>query len=631
MLPGFDFRLWTDAGSREFIATEYPSFLPTWDSYPYTIQRADAIRYFVLHKYGGIYMDLDIGCRAHPGPLLHFESILPITKPVGVSNDLMFSAPKTPFMDLVINSLETFNHQWLYMPYPTVMFSTGPMFISAIYSMWCRILQKGVGIDPAQNHLYQRVRILPKSLYGKNISPDDAPLSFYFHYYGSSWHAGDAGFIGFLGKYGYRILLLGSTVVFLGFCYLLWSKRRQILRSPRYRKVSLDPFEDLAVSPPIANDSYKQHLQIENDPAPSSIKSKLYSLTHLFNKSCEESVSKGSYVPLTTLAPSQQIRQRSNTGNSDSMQYDPGSPVSTATTSRLPASPDTPPPRRKPRVNPMANRPHSRQRSRDIERGSPIYRPSNAAAAPAEQETSWIWPDSATGDGEGSAGFPAGSSSPNNITQSQASVFSEPEGLTPPPAARDLPAMYVTGPSGQISADDLWDRTEYPGISKRPVNVRRQTDNSRSTPPSGTSTSIVGRPRSSSYQRPPMKSTSSQNGSDTGNPFNGRSARNNTRRASPPSQDATTSLTQSEALSRNRTSSNATNITDGEVSASELLDTLGDLEPVSSAGSSNLNNNGTSSATTRTGVTTPGERAKDAQMQAMRKRSLSSEGERFLR
>lgn len=33
MLPGFEFKLWTDADSREFIATEYPSFLPTWDSY----------------------------------------------------------------------------------------------------------------------------------------------------------------------------------------------------------------------------------------------------------------------------------------------------------------------------------------------------------------------------------------------------------------------------------------------------------------------------------------------------------------------------------------------------------------------------------------------------------------------
>lgn len=167
----------------------------------FTIQRADAIRYFVLHKYGGIYMDLDIGCRAHPGPLLHFESILPLTKPVGVSNDLMFSAPKTPFMDLVINSLETFNHEWLFMPYPTVMFSTGPMFISAIYSMWGRILQRGMGIDPSQSHLYQRVRILPKSLYGKNILPEDAPHSFYWHYYGSSWHAGDAGFIGFVRLY----------------------------------------------------------------------------------------------------------------------------------------------------------------------------------------------------------------------------------------------------------------------------------------------------------------------------------------------------------------------------------------------------------------------------------------------
>lgn len=64
--------------------------------------------------------------------------------------------------------------------------------------MWCRILQKGVGIDPTQKHLYQRVRILPKSLYGKNILPEDAPHSFFWHYYGSSWHAGDAGFIGFV-------------------------------------------------------------------------------------------------------------------------------------------------------------------------------------------------------------------------------------------------------------------------------------------------------------------------------------------------------------------------------------------------------------------------------------------------
>lgn len=128
-------------------------------------------------------MDLDIGCRAHPGPLLHFETILPVTKPVGVSNDLMFSAPATPFMSLVINSLETFNHQWLWMNYPTVMFSTGPMYVSAIYSMWCRILERAVGATTAteDNRRHRRVRILPKSLYGKNAPPEEVPDSFFWH------------------------------------------------------------------------------------------------------------------------------------------------------------------------------------------------------------------------------------------------------------------------------------------------------------------------------------------------------------------------------------------------------------------------------------------------------------------
>lgn len=33
MLPDYEFKMWTDASAREFIQTEYPSFLATWDSY----------------------------------------------------------------------------------------------------------------------------------------------------------------------------------------------------------------------------------------------------------------------------------------------------------------------------------------------------------------------------------------------------------------------------------------------------------------------------------------------------------------------------------------------------------------------------------------------------------------------
>ena len=52
-------QLWTDAGSLEFIKKEYPWFEETFKGYKHPIQRADAIRYFVLAKYGGIYIDLD--------------------------------------------------------------------------------------------------------------------------------------------------------------------------------------------------------------------------------------------------------------------------------------------------------------------------------------------------------------------------------------------------------------------------------------------------------------------------------------------------------------------------------------------------------------------------------------------
>mgnify|MGYP002758846689 FL=1 len=60
LMPDYEYMLWTDAISRQFIEKEYPWFLPTFDAYPYNIQRADAIRYFVLHKYGGVYMDLSL-------------------------------------------------------------------------------------------------------------------------------------------------------------------------------------------------------------------------------------------------------------------------------------------------------------------------------------------------------------------------------------------------------------------------------------------------------------------------------------------------------------------------------------------------------------------------------------------
>ncbi len=67
-------QLWTDEKSREFIKAEYPWFLDTFDGYPHPIQRSDAIRYFVLAHYGGVYIDLD-----DVGDLLLLSSLLPVS------------------------------------------------------------------------------------------------------------------------------------------------------------------------------------------------------------------------------------------------------------------------------------------------------------------------------------------------------------------------------------------------------------------------------------------------------------------------------------------------------------------------------------------------------------------------
>ena len=48
-----------------------------YDRYEHGIQRADAMRVFFLHKFGGIYIDLDIECRRSLDFLRHYPWVMP--------------------------------------------------------------------------------------------------------------------------------------------------------------------------------------------------------------------------------------------------------------------------------------------------------------------------------------------------------------------------------------------------------------------------------------------------------------------------------------------------------------------------------------------------------------------------
>ena len=93
--PGVAYCLWTDADLRALITARYAWFLPTYAAYAHPIQRVDAARYFILLKYGGLYLDLDLVCLESFEHILanrSAEVVLAETDPTGVTNAFMAAA-----------------------------------------------------------------------------------------------------------------------------------------------------------------------------------------------------------------------------------------------------------------------------------------------------------------------------------------------------------------------------------------------------------------------------------------------------------------------------------------------------------------------------------------------------------
>ena len=68
--PDWTHVLWSDADNERFVQQQYAWFLPRYRAFNKSISRVDAVRYLYLHRFGGLYADLDTIC------LRPFESLL---------------------------------------------------------------------------------------------------------------------------------------------------------------------------------------------------------------------------------------------------------------------------------------------------------------------------------------------------------------------------------------------------------------------------------------------------------------------------------------------------------------------------------------------------------------------------
>lgn len=189
-LPNYTYILWTDKDCLDFIEINYSWFIETYNNYPYNIQRIDAVRYFILYHYGGIYVDMDKGCQLFPDLLLEPAIMLQETIPFGLTNDVMGAAPRHPFFQHVIDGLIPSNH-FYGLNYLTVMFSTGPLFLTERYNTF--------------PHKSDIKIIAPKLEY-----------TLWTQWGGSTWHGGDGKLIAWI-YYNQTLcfLILYSCVVLL--------------------------------------------------------------------------------------------------------------------------------------------------------------------------------------------------------------------------------------------------------------------------------------------------------------------------------------------------------------------------------------------------------------------------------
>jgi mannosyltransferase OCH1-like enzyme len=167
--PDWQVWFWTDADARQLVKKKFRNYLPLYDRYPAPIYKADAMRYFILFEYGGVYADLDVEPLRSLNPLRDQTPCLLSQEPdehAKLLNDVFsndqkmlacnaFMACRTghPFFLSVLKNLEA-NHnlseRFHHVPGRTII-STGPGMLTKMYTIYMNRSRKHLAQFPDDN------------------------------------------------------------------------------------------------------------------------------------------------------------------------------------------------------------------------------------------------------------------------------------------------------------------------------------------------------------------------------------------------------------------------------------------------------------------------------------------------
>lgn len=143
--PNYNYTLWTEELILPWLNIHYSWFVPIYENYRYDMQRIDAMKYFLLFHFGGIYIDLDVKCNAQdlitamipmerrenePDIIFHMG-----TEGISANTDILAAKKHHPFFKLVLSQLPSSN-RWFYLYHLTIILSAGPTFLYGVYRQY---------------------------------------------------------------------------------------------------------------------------------------------------------------------------------------------------------------------------------------------------------------------------------------------------------------------------------------------------------------------------------------------------------------------------------------------------------------------------------------------------------------
>ena len=195
--PAWQYEFWDKKRTDAFVRNHYPEFADIYFGYRYDVQRRDAIRYLILYKTGGVYVDFDSECLepmdAHlEGKTCCFglepdQHANMLCQPFVISSAWIASESNHPFIKEIMDTLAHATSVAADKIH-TVLETTGSLMLTGVYDRYR--MKDDITLFPAavtSPWTHQEVQMYLRSEISGFILENKLQHAFSIHYHWRSW------------------------------------------------------------------------------------------------------------------------------------------------------------------------------------------------------------------------------------------------------------------------------------------------------------------------------------------------------------------------------------------------------------------------------------------------------------